>query len=444
MNPATLLLLANPSSSADRRRVRLSASATALAGALLLVANGILRYHGQSTEPLARYVSETGLRGGTAAAVAMLVVPVLFFAVQALRVGSVARDRRVAALRLAGATPRATRAVAAAESGRAALTGGLAAGPVYLLLWLLGGRLPDRAGLVPAPTLLDLFTWLALTLVFGIAGAIAGAAVEGRTLSDPLAARRQMSPRGPGVGTAGVIVIGLVIVAASGRSIRPGGSAVVYALLLGVLLVAMASGPLVVMAAGRILRARGGALCLLAGSRLAADVRSPGRIAGVLLVCGIALGIDAALTGAYLSDPRNTYDTGFYLTGFGLAALAIGIAAAVAVATLVVGAADGLLDARRALSTLAAFGLDAPALTRVLRLQLAAVAVPSIVLGTLVGGGTIVGVPVSDTELTKSALLIVLVALLSGTGALVAAWLTGRALGGHVLAAIDPENLRIA
>lgn len=216
-----------------------------------------------------------------------------------------------------------------------------------------------------------------------------------------------------------------------------------YALLVGVLLVAAASGPFVVMAAGRVLRARGGALWLLAGSRLAADVRSPGRVAGVLLVCGIALGIDAALTGAYLSE-QNTYDTGFYLTGFGLAALASGIAAAVAVATLVVGAADGLLDARRALSTLAAFGLDAPALTRVLRLQLAAVAVPSIALGTLVGGGAMTGVPLHDGTVSRSALLVVLVASLGGAVALAAAWLTAWALGGHVRAAIDPDNLRVA
>lgn len=221
MSRATLLLLSNPSSAADRRRARLIASATASAGALLLVAGAILRYHhGQGAEPLARYVSESGLRPGTAAAVAMLVVPVLGFAVQALRVGSVARDRRMAALRLAGATSRAARAVAAAETGRAALTGGLAAGPVYLLLWLLGGRLPDRGGLVPAPTVLDLVTWLALTLVLGAAGAISGAAVEGRALSDPFAARRRMSPRGPGAGTASVFAIGLVVAAASGQRIH--------------------------------------------------------------------------------------------------------------------------------------------------------------------------------------------------------------------------------
>ena len=72
-----------------------------------------------------------------ATAAFLLTVPVLALAAQALRVGSVARDRRMAALRLAGATPRDVRMIAAGEASFAALAGVAFAGPVYLLLWLL-------------------------------------------------------------------------------------------------------------------------------------------------------------------------------------------------------------------------------------------------------------------------------------------------------------------
>ena len=84
----------------------------------------------------------------------LLTVPVFALAVQALRVGSVARDRRMASLRLAGATPSDVRVIAAAEAGGAALAGGLLAGPAYLLLWILAGVAAARRARAcwPRPT----------------------------------------------------------------------------------------------------------------------------------------------------------------------------------------------------------------------------------------------------------------------------------------------------
>lgn len=58
-------------------------------------------------------------------------------------------------------------------------------------------------------------------------------------------------------------------------------------------------------------------------------------------------------------------------------ALGVLVGACVAVLTTLVGAADGLLDARRPLASLTAVGVDQPLLSRVLARQLAAVAIPA-------------------------------------------------------------------
>ncbi len=122
----------------------------AVAGALLLAALHVLRGVGPGDGPdvlRRRYATraDPDCASGSSTAAFLLTVPVLALAAQALRVGSVARDRRMAALRLAGATPRDVRVIAAAEAGFAALAGVAFAGPVYVLLWLLVGVLPPPA-----------------------------------------------------------------------------------------------------------------------------------------------------------------------------------------------------------------------------------------------------------------------------------------------------------
>src|SRR4051812_21677038 len=107
MSTATTLHLARSAIAADRVRFRLVAGSVALAGAFALAAVHVLLTAGDDYQPgLARFVEEPGLRPGTAAGALLLAVPLLALTAQALRIGSVARERRVAALRLAGATPR--------------------------------------------------------------------------------------------------------------------------------------------------------------------------------------------------------------------------------------------------------------------------------------------------------------------------------------------------
>ena len=475
MKPSTALRLARPRSTADRRRFLLIAGSMAVASALLLAALHILRLPtdidprlGGIGEPLlpysvegrglARYLTENDLRPGVVIAALLLTVPVLAFTVQALRVGSVARDRRMASLRLAGATPRDVRTVAAADAGGAALAGGLLGGPAYLLLWLLAGVLPPAGTrMLDTPDALDLATWAVLVPIAGIAGALAAAVIHGRAVVEPLGVRRRDRPPAPGRASLAVLIGGVALVLAglASPSSLTQHSAVELGVsvltMIGLLLAAFAGGPRLVLAsAGRLGRQRG-AEALLAGRRLRADPNSAGRVAGVLVVCGVALGMEGILLAEQVLVPMGFGgDDGFYLTGYGMAALVVVVAAAVALLTLLVGAADGLLDARRPLAALAALGVDEQMLARVLARQLSAIAIPPVVLGALVGGpGIALLIAEADGEQGLGAAMQALLpagatAVAAALALAVVARLAARRLRSLIRAATDPENLRVA
>jgi len=472
MKLSIALALARTSSVADRRRALLIAVSTAIAGGLLLAALQILRLPAeiaagaasrmplsgsQQDADLAPYLTDSGLRPGVVIGALLLTVPVLALIVQALRVGSVARDRRMASLRLAGATPRDIRTIAAVEAGGAAIAGGLLAGPAYLLLWLLVGVLPASGmRMLTTPDALDLLAWALLVPLAAIAGALAGAVVQGRAVVEPLGVRSRDRPPAPGraslavlVAGAALVVVGIVAPALLRRH-GAGELGVLIMAMMGLVLAAFAAGPRLVLAVARLLGRRHGAEALLASRRLRADPRSAGRVAGVLVVCGVALGIEGVLVAELLFDTGFGDDSGFYLTGYSMAALAVLVAATVALLTLLVGAADSLLDARRPLSTLAALGVDERALVRVLALQLSVTAVPPIALGALLGGPLVaLLIALSNGEhalgatvraLPPSFVVALVAALVLGAVARLAA----RLLRSLIRAAVDPENLRVA
>lgn len=222
-------------------------------------------------------------------------------------------------------------------------------------------------------------------------------------------------------------------------------AAIFVAVVPGALLVALAGGPRFVRLRGRRLARREGAGDLLAGRRLEAEPQSPGRVAGVLLICGMALGLDAGLVaGIGAGADANQYDLTFYLTGTGLAGAAILVAAGVAVLTLLVGAADQLLDGRRPLASLAALGTNEAEIAGVLGRQLSAVAVPAVVVGVVVGGlAGLVRLSGFFDPAVLLALTVLLAALAGGAVRLVTR-LVVRLLRPALRAAIAPENLRVA
>ncbi len=471
MRPTTALRLARPATAAERGRLLLVAGSTAVVGALLIAATHILRLPAPEPPPgkltgrvilwsppdndLAKYVTESGLRPGVVIGMLLLAVPVLALTVQALRVGSVARDRRMASLRLAGATPQDVRAVARAEAGGAAAAGALLAAPAYLILWLLAGVLPpEGARMLDTPDALDPVAWAALVPLAALAGALSGAAIHRHAVVEPLGVRRRSRPPGPGRASLVVLIVGLALVLAAiaGFPLVAGNDAAGPGPLLamiGLLLAAFAGGPRLVLGCARVLARQRGAEALLASRRLRADPRSAGRVAAVLLVCGVALSVEALLLAK--GPPFDGFNAAFYLTGFGMATLVVLIAAGVALLTLLVGAADGLLDARRPLAALAALGVDEPMLVRVLARQLSATAVPAIVAGALIGGPAIslwaaaldVDHPLLGSPVTPL-LVACVTALAAGLVLAAAARRAAQLLRPLIRAAADPENLRVA
>jgi hypothetical protein len=459
MKLATTALLARPTSPADRGRLWLLAGATAVAGGLLIAAARIARLSidgdydaswvgpGSATHGLAPYVQQAGLRPGVVLGALLMTVPVFALAVQALRVGSVARDRRMSALRLAGATPQDVRAVAAGEAGGAALLGGLLAGPAYLALYvMLGLLLPRGQRLLPTPSVADLLVWLLVVVGLGVLGVVVGGAVERRVLTDPLGVHRRVGAKPPGWPSMAVSAIGLVLVATGLGRINSDRSFLPPMLVVsGLLVTAFTLAPVVVRRRGRRLARRGSAADLLAGSRLAAEPRSAGRVAAVLAVCGVALGMEAGL----LTDLSGQSDLSFYVTGYAMSAVGVLVAVVIAVLTLLVGAADQLLDARRPLASLAALGVDERTLLGVLRRQLSSTAVPAVVAGVIVGGvGSVAvqsGMNIHDIQLGGLDVGLMLAAALLGGGLVaVVCRVAAALLRSRLREAIDPENLRVA
>jgi hypothetical protein len=457
------LLLARPASAADRSRFLLVAATTGVAGALLVAAARIARlsldtdgsgFDGieKPTHGLAPYVSQAGLRPGVVLGVLLLTVPVLALAVQALRTGSVARDRKLSSMRLAGATPGEVRRIAAVEAGGAALVGGLLAGPAYLVLYVLLGALPSSGHrLLPPPDGIDLLGWLAVVIVALLGGLVAGGLVARRVVVDPLGVRRRTRDVPPGK-----VALAVTLLAAAGLVtgvivVRLGPAHWWFPIVLtlaSLLVMVFAGAPAAVAALGRR-RARGpDAADLLAGLRVAAAPRSNGRVAAVLLVCGVAFGVQAVLVGELLREHDLGEDASFYLGGHALAAAGVVVALVVAVVTLVVGMSDALLEARRPLAALRALGVQESELARSLRAQSSTGTVLAVVIGTLLGAVGMTTLIAGDGQWSHQAAL---AALPVAATALVAAVLvrllvrgSARLLRGSLRAATDPENLRVA
>jgi hypothetical protein len=153
MTLTTLLQLAWPRSAADRARLRLLVLSVGVAGAFLLAGQRIARLGFSAdltTNAYSDYLQESALRSGVALATALLAASAGALAVQALRLGTVARDRRLTALRLAGATPDQVRRVGAVDAGLGGLAGGVLAGPLYVVLAGVLLAQPRMARLLPS------------------------------------------------------------------------------------------------------------------------------------------------------------------------------------------------------------------------------------------------------------------------------------------------------
>ncbi|MEU1933742.1 FtsX-like permease family protein [Streptomyces coeruleorubidus] len=377
-------------------RVALTATGAALATGFALAAVALASLRGGYQVPVAAgLLDEPGTRSGVIVGLLLLLVPVLGFLGQCARIGALHRDRRLAGLRLAGATPWQVRRIAALETGLACLLGSAVATVLSVLVLL---RQWDR------PTAL---AWVGIALVavaVPVLGAVAGALALRRVVASPLGWVRRVGARGgrgPGLlFLAGVLLVAVlallaVVTTSTAAPNRPNGR--VPLMMMGVVL-AVGAGAVwlsgaTAKATGRILAPRArSAATLIAAERLRDDPWSAARThAAVLLVTVVGTGFlgirqvlsDEVHSTRYLAERASYYTTGLDLTG-----AAIVVAFAITLSGLAVGTAESLATRRRGLAAQAAAGVPHSVLGRALLLETALPLAPAVLLSGL-GGMTI-------------------------------------------------------
>ena len=262
------LRLARGGTRADAARSALMVAGMALATGLLLAALTVLSVSGNETGRYHDLIDQAGLRAGTGSAFVLLVIPVLVFLGMCSRIGAATRDRRLAALRLADATPGQVRALTAADAGVWG-TAGAVAGLVcfFGVRGVLAGLLdPARPG-IPVDVVPPLPAVLAVLVAVPLLAAAAATLALRRVVTNPLGVSRRGFPRAPRPWGLAVLGLGLLTPPALSFVADVGiGTFAVSALLIVVGLVGSAT-PLTALT-GLVLVRLPGPAALLAGRRL--------------------------------------------------------------------------------------------------------------------------------------------------------------------------------
>jgi hypothetical protein len=383
----------------DRRewwRVTLTAAGAALATGIGLAVATIITIEGQySVSVGAGLLDHPRDRQGVITALLLLLVPVLGFLGQCARVGAVHRDRRLAALRLAGATPAQVRRIAALEAGLACLVGSAVA-TVFSVLLLL------RMWQHPEP-----LAWLGIALV-ALGVPVLGAAVSAlslrRVVASPLGWVRRVRPtRGPGRGFLAVTVLLAAMALWTGWITFFGDAPRFPVAPLIVSATSLLLGVSAVWLAGWSSRRLGGALAaraqrpalLIAAERLRDDPWAAARThAAVLLVTVVGTafaGIRTVLLHVVNHTEHLTENRSYYTTGLDLSGAAILIALVLTLSALAVGTAESLATRRRGLAAQAAAGVPQTVLGRALLLETALPLAPAVLLAGAGGTAIYVG-----------------------------------------------------
>ena len=420
MKTATLARLAVAGNRTDVLRTVLTALSALLATVAMLCAATVLSITGWADRYSVTLLVEPGLRPGVAATLILVSLPVLALAGQCIRLGAPARDRRLAAIRLAGATPGEGVLIATAETAVASLLGSVAGLVAYLVARAAIGdqhTLPTDV-LPPAPVIAFL-----VLLVPALAAAI-GALLMRRVIVTPLGVVRRVRKRGPRPWPGLLIAVGLAMFASPFQEHLPvhlphwlpHSKNMTYVLLGGGVLLTMAGVVLGVgwisHTAGQLLRRYGrGPATLLAGQRLITDPWNGSRTMAALLAAviagSVALGFRANLATTFryydLDNQIMGYPYGrgmsagaepsFYFNAIRLVMVAVGLSAAVAAAGLLIALVESIVARRRAYASLTATGVPRRTLSAAILWQTLTPLVPALLLAMAAGDALLRLVP---------------------------------------------------
>ena len=413
MRPATLARLAVAGSRTDVLRGVLTAISSALAVIVLLAAATVASIRGFAERYTNNLLVEPGLRPGVMTALVLVAVPVLALAGQCIRIGAPARDRRLAAIRLAGATPQEAVLIATAETGVAGASGAVAGIAGYLLLRALlpgagaDGRLPLPTDVLPPVPVIVL-----LAVAVPVLAALVGAVLMRRVVVTPLGVTRRIRERGPLPWPGLLLGVGLLccwLPAGLGDRVRMPENLIVTLMGAGLVMtvvgVVLGTGWLS-HTAGRLLRRFGrGPATLLAGQRLITDPWNGSRTLAALLaaivVGSVALGIGSQIETEFRAQDRLAAlnpaaqglglagDREFYSGAIRLVVLAVLVSAFMAAAGVLVALSEGIVARRRTYAALTATGVPRRTLSGALLWQTLTPVVPALLLALGVGAALI-------------------------------------------------------
>ncbi|MFE4956764.1 ABC transporter permease [Streptomyces sp. NPDC056653] len=376
----------------DRRewwRISLTAVGALLATGFALAAITVAAVSGQVSIPYGHgLLNQPGQRAGVVVTLLLLLVPVLGFLGQCARIGAVHRDRRMAGLRLAGASPAQVRRISALESALACLAGSVGGFAVFAAVLTGSGHTPPPSAWA---------AFVVVVLVVPVVAALVSALALRRVVASPLGWVRRVRPE-RGHRTLLALLIPTVLIAAAAFLLVLRGSgldAASFPLL--VFAVVFLTGAGAVWAAGAsaafmgrrlTVRAKSPAVLIAAG-RLRDDPWAAARTHAALLlvtVVGVGfVGVREVLLAGLRGGDYSAGDLDFYTTGIDLAGAAILVALVISLFGLAVGTAESLATRRRGLAAQAAAGVPHAVLARTLLLETALPLAPAVLLAGIGG-----------------------------------------------------------
>lgn len=385
-------------------RFVLLAGCTSTVSGLLLVAVALARINRGSTEALFSVVADPGTRGGVIFATVLLALPPLLLLDQAVRLGTVDRERRLAALRVAGATPSEVRRLGAVEVGLPTAVGGVGGLAVYgLFRTFLGGSdggvcavfsyektcvsYSGSGAIGLVPTTVGPTWWQTLLVVLAVTamGVLVGYRASPQVISTPLGLTRRQPKPAPRPWGFGLLLMAVPAAVLSFRlDVRGVGLVLVFVAIALLLAGIMSLSPWLAFRVARRVAARvESSAGLLAAQRIVTEPRPAGRAAAA--IGGIALVAGGA--GAFLADLAgmdNAFESERIISVL-LVAVCLLIGLLVVAGSLAVHTVESLIDRKREIAFLAAAGTPIEELDRAQRFEIALVALPMALVGVLAG-----------------------------------------------------------